>query len=246
MVREYRSVPETRANMEINAHLTWQLLANANRVAEEAGQRILITANQAIQTRGHFRMVLAGGRTPEQTYSLLTKANTNWSKWHIYYGDERCLPEADEERNSNMAARAWLNTVAIPSRQIHPIPAQLGAIAAARRYTEIIKPILPFDLVLLGMGEDGHTASLFPNQVHSPHELVHPIFNAPKPPTERVSLSVTALSQTRELIFLITGRNKREAVAAWQRGDHLPVAQIRALHTATVLIDQLAIPSELV
>lgn len=228
--------------MEVTANLIWQQLANAEQVAAEASQHILIAANQAIQTRDCFRIVLAGGNTPEQTYALLSKANTNWSKWHIYYGDERCLPEEDAERNSKMAARAWLDTVAIPPSQIHPIPAQLGAIAAARRYTEIIQPILPFDLVLLGLGEDGHTASLFSNQVHSPHELVHPIFNAPKPPAERVSLSVAALNQNRKLIFLITGRNKREAVAAWQRGDNLPVAQIRSLDKITVLIEQTAIP----
>ena len=230
--------------MEVNANLTWQLLTNAEQVAAEAYQRILIAANQAIQTRGCFRIVLAGGNTPKQTYTLLSKANLNWSKWYIYYGDERCLPEADAERNSKMAAQAWLNAVAIPPSQVHPIPAQLGAIAAARHYAEIIQPILPFDLVLLGLGEDGHTASLFPNQVHSSHELVHPVFNAPKPPAERVSLSVSALSQTRELIFLITGRNKREAVAAWQRGDNLPVARIRSLGKVTVLIEQVAIFSK--
>ncbi|NJO15498.1 MAG: 6-phosphogluconolactonase [Thioploca sp.] len=229
--------------MEINAYLTWQPLVNADQVAEEACQQILIAANQAIQTRGHFRIVLAGGHTPKLTYSLLAKVNTNWSKWHIYYGDERCLPETDEERNSRMAAQVWLNAVTIPPPQIHPIPAQLGAIAAAQHYTEIIQPILPFDLVLLGLGEDGHTASLFPNQVHSPHELVHPIFNAPKPPAERVTLSIAALSQTWELIFLITGRNKREAVTAWQRGDNLPVAQIRAYGNTTVLLEQAAMIS---
>ena len=229
--------------MEINTNLIWQSLANAETVAAEAYHYILTAGNQAIQTRGYFRIVLAGGNTPKQTYALLTKANTNWSKWHIYYGDERCLPEEDVERNSKMAAYVWLDTVAIPPSQIHPIPAQLGAIVAAQRYTEIIQPILPFDLVLLGLGEDGHTASLFPNHIHSLDELVHPIFNAPKLPAERVSLGVAALSQTRELIFLITGRNKREAVAAWQQGDNLPVAQIRSLDKATVLIEQAAIPN---
>lgn len=228
--------------MEVTTNLIWQSLASADQVAVEAGQSILMAAHQAILSRDNFRIVLAGGNTPAQTYALLSKANTDWSKWHIYYGDERCLPAEDAERNSKMAARAWLNAVAIPPAQIHPIPAQLGAIAAAQHYTEIIQPVLPFDLVLLGLGEDGHTASLFPHQSHAPHELVHPIFNAPKPPAERVSLSVAALSQTRKLIFLITGSNKREAVAAWQRGDNLPVAQIRSLDEAIVFIEQTALP----
>jgi 6-phosphogluconolactonase len=96
--------------------------------------------------------------------------------------------------------------------------------------------------VLLGIGEDGHVASLFPGQVPPPGELVHAIFNSPKPPPERVSLSVEALCNTRDLLILVTGEEKREAVAAWRRGEVLPVAQIcqQVPVGAKVLIDRAA------
>jgi len=223
-----------------NNSLNWQLLENAEAVAHEACQRIVNLSEQMIDKKGYFSIVIAGGRTPEQTYRLLTKAGSNWAHWHIYYGDERCLPENDGGRNSVMAAPAWLNHVAIPATQIHPIPAQLGAIAAARSYTDVIKDALPFDMVLLGLGEDGHTASLFPKHHHPQDELVHAVFNAPKPPPERVSLSVSALGNTHELLFLVTGASKRAAVAAWRRGENLPIAQIPPVAGATVLIDRAA------
>lgn len=145
------------------------------------------------------------------------------------------MPFDNAERNSIITARAWLNFTPIPLAQIHIIPAQLGPVEAARRYTNIVKTALPFDMVLLGMGEDGHTASLFPEQHHPHDELVHAIFNSPKPPSERVSLSVTALCCTQELLFLVTGANKREAMAAWRRGENLPIAQIQPTTGATVL-----------
>lgn len=226
--------------MNSNKSILWQLLDDAEAVAHEASQRILINYKQAIDKKGYFNIVIAGGRTPEQTFRLLKEADCDWARWHIYYGDERCLPEDDAERNSVMASRAWLALVPIPSGQIHPIPAHLGAETAASRYTNIVKEALPFDIVLLGMGEDGHTASLFPGHCHPEDELVHAIFNAPKPPPERVSLGVAALSNTGELLFLVTGAGKQDAVDQWRRGVNLPVAQIRPAAGARVLIDRAA------
>jgi len=216
--------------------IQWQLLDDSKAVAHEACQRILTLSQQVIEQKGIFKIVLAGGSTPEQTYRLLKEADSDWARWHIYYGDERCLPEDDADRNSVMASRAWLDH--LPSAQKnYNIPAHLGAETAAHRYTEIVKKALPFDMVLLGMGEDGHTASLFPGHRHPKDELVHAVFNAPKPPPERVSLSVAALCNTSELLCLVTGATKREAVARWQRGENLPISQI---HPATVLIDRAA------
>ena len=124
--------------------LQWEVYDSAETVAQVASQFILMTAEQAIEARGYFRLVLAGGRTPERAYQLLRQAEARWTHWHIYYGDERCLPESDPERNSVMAQRAWLDYVAVPSTQIHPIPAQLGAVVATKQYAEIIEKILPF------------------------------------------------------------------------------------------------------
>lgn len=220
--------------------LQWYILNDAQSVAREASEKILTCSKQAIDKKGFFSIVLAGGSTPKQTYHLLKEMDCDWAHWHIYYGDERCLPENDAERNSVMASGAWLDQVAIPSQQIYAIPAHLGAKVAAHQYTDIVKKALPFDMVLLGMGEDGHTASLFPGQQHPEEELVHAVFNTPKPPPERVSLSANALSHTQELLFLVTGASKQNAVSAWKRGENLPVAQIKPLLGAKVLIDNAA------
>ncbi|MCK5720440.1 MAG: 6-phosphogluconolactonase [Thiomargarita sp.] len=220
--------------------LIWEILDNPDVVAYEAYQHILSASRQAIAQNDYFQIVLAGGNTPKKTYQLLKNIDTNWSKWHIFYGDERCLPQNDDERNSTMVAETWLNHVAIPTNQIHIIPAELGAITAAKQYEKMLKSVLPFDLVLLGMGEDGHTASLFPKHYHSLEELVHPIFNAPKPPPERVSLSVATLCNTNNLLFLVTGENKRDAVQAWRQAkNNLPISKIQP-QQGKVLIDQAA------
>ncbi|TNF98511.1 MAG: 6-phosphogluconolactonase, partial [Gammaproteobacteria bacterium] len=158
-------------------------------VAKETAKRIISIADDAIQRRGKFHLVLSGGNTPRQTYKQLSNTNADWQHWYIYFGDERCLPANNKERNSVMAKQAWLDHVAIPPDQIYEIPAELGAEEAATVYAGIIEPAMPFDLVLLGMGEDGHTASLFPGQKHDPDELVHAIHQAPKPPPDRLSLS---------------------------------------------------------
>lgn len=216
----------------------WQVLDNPQAVAGQAAQHILAAAARAIAERGVFRIVLAGGRTPEAAYRLLVSKDTDWSCWDILFGDERCLPVDDAERNSCMAAQAWLDHVAITRDHIHPIPAEQGAEAAAHAYTAQVQAAMPFDMVLLGMGEDGHTASLFPGQPHPAEELVHAVHDAPKPPPDRVSLSQQALSDARQVLILVTGGGKRDAVKAWKAGATLPVASIRAHAGVDVLIDR--------
>src|SRR5690606_9201955 len=127
-----------------------------------AAEAIRRAAAQAIAARGRFAVVLAGGSTPRGVYARLAAADADWAKWHVYFGDERCRPAGHPERNDRMAREAWLDRVALPRQQIHPIPAELGADEAARRYAATLARLETFDLVLLGLGEDGHTASLFP------------------------------------------------------------------------------------
>ncbi|MEQ1531048.1 MAG: 6-phosphogluconolactonase [Methylococcales bacterium] len=216
----------------------WHVLETAEHVAQAVYQRILDAAEQAIASRGHFKLVLAGGGTPEKVYQLLAQSEADWRNWYIYYGDERCLPVADKDRNSVMAGQAFLNKVPIPAAQIFTIPAELGPAQGAEQYQTAVADALPFDMVLLGMGEDGHTASLFPGHQHAPDQFTHAVYNSPKPPPERVSISAGALSNTHELIFLITGSNKQEAVSAWKQGDNLPVATVVPDNGIDVFIDQ--------
>ena len=217
-----------------------EVLADSAAVAAEAVTRILQAANAAIAAHGSFHLVLAGGRTPEAAYRLLAGSDADWDNWHIWYGDERCLPAEDEQRNSVMAAQAWLAGSAIPAARQHPMAAELGAEAAAGRYAREIAPALPFDLVLLGMGEDGHTASLFPGQSHPADELVHAVHDSPKPPPDRVSLSVASISSARTVLMLVTGAGKREALQRWRNGEALPIASVAAASNAQLLLDAAA------
>jgi 6-phosphogluconolactonase len=195
-----------------------------------AAQTLLDSARHAIAERGAFHIVLAGGSTPRGVYRLLKNAGADWSAWHIWFGDERCLPPGNTERNSRMAAEVWLDIVtAIPREQIHPIPAELGAEAAAAVYASALKNVGEFDLVLLGLGEDGHTASLFPEhelgaEENAPDALA--VYDAPKPPPERVSLSAQRLNRARRVIFLVAGESKQEAMRQWREGVAIPAAAI--------------------
>lgn len=222
--------------------MQWTRLADPGAVARRACETILETARAAIGARGGFRIVLAGGGTPKRTYELLAGTQSDWARWHVYFGDERCLPADNPARNSRMAAGALTDRVPIPPGQVHPIPAEQGAEAAARRYTGIIRAGLPFDLVLLGLGEDGHTASLFPGHGYPETAAAIPVHGAPKPPPDRVSLTPAALSDCRRLLFLVTGEGKREAVARWRRGDPLPAAAIHPAGEGEVLADRHAWP----
>jgi 6-phosphogluconolactonase len=218
----------------------WQVLVDADAVAVHAAELILQAAATAIQERGVFRLVLAGGRTPEKVYRQLAAARANWHNWHIYFGDERCLPAGHPDRNSQLAARSWLAHGQIPADHIHPIPAELGAVTAAQRYAERVSQARPFDMVLLGIGEDGHTASLFPGHAFPPDEAVHAVSGAPKPPPERVSLSVASLSDSHDVLVLVTGSGKHEAVRQWQQGADLPITRISARRRMIVLLDAAA------
>lgn len=216
----------------------WQVKSTPEDVAFAARDIIIDAAHRAIHSRGIFKLVLAGGTTPELVYRLLTKESCHWEKWHLYLGDERCLSVNDSERNSQMVQRTLLNKIDFPQQNIHFIPAELGAIEAATKYEEIVSLALPFDLVMLGMGEDGHTASLFPTHQHSESEQVHAVFNAPKPPADRVSMSIGALSKNRTLLRLITGSNKKECIDQWRNGKDLPIAAITTLGFEITLLDQ--------
>jgi 6-phosphogluconolactonase len=215
----------------------WHVLPDAAVLARTVAGRVLTLANASLAREGVFRIVLAGGTTPETVYRRLADAATEWSGWRIYFGDERCLAAEHPGRNSVMAARSWLDRVPVPAGHIHPIPAETGPEAAARAYLEQVREARPFHLVLLGMGEDGHTASLFPGQDHPQSELVHPVHHAPKPPPDRVSLGLAALNDARQVIILVTGKNKQAAVQQWRNGADLPVAGVHGHGGADVYVD---------
>lgn len=218
----------------------WHRVPDPAALAHAVVQRVLVRARAALADHAVFRIVLAGGSTPQAVYRELASAATDWSRWQVYYGDERCLPVDDPARNSVMATHSWLGRVSIPGANIHPIPAELGAETAASRYASVIAMARPFDLVLLGMGEDGHTASLFPGHCLDVSQSVHAVHHAPKPPADRVSLGLDALNDSEEVLILVAGRNKRAAVQRWRAGDKLPIAGIHGHNGVDVYIDAAA------
>ncbi|MCW8930421.1 MAG: 6-phosphogluconolactonase [Gammaproteobacteria bacterium] len=225
----------------------WHVLGNAEAVAQTAVHRILIKAQESISHRGVFKLVLAGGTTPKRIYEILSEQHQEWSKWHLFIGDERCLDVNDSERNSLMIKQTWLNKIEHTSdfleANFHPIRAELGPEQGAADYANVIEPFLPFDLVLLGIGEDGHTASLFPGHQHNESELTHAVYESPKPPLERVTLSKQTIARSEQVMILVTGSGKKTAVTQWQQGDDLPIAQIRAMNRVDVLIEPDAMPA---
>jgi len=171
---------------------------------------------------------------------MLRGADTDWSRWQIYFGDERCLPIDDPERNSRSTTEVWLDHVAVPKDNVHAIPAELGAQAAALAYEELLRGVGNFDLVLLGLGEDGHTASLFPDHewgVEADAPDVLAVFDAVKPPPQRVSLSAARLSRANEVLFLVEGEAKRDALMRWRASERLPAAAIHPASGVDVLVE---------
>lgn len=204
----------------------WHTFSSQSDINEAALNKILQAATNAITQKGSFLIVLAGGSTPKSVYQLLSKAQADWANWHVYHNDDRCLPVDHVERNSKMAREVWLNHVAIPQNQIHDIPTELGNVEGAKAYAKTLHGIGTFDLVILGLGEDGHTASLFPNQIVDNSADAVPVFNAPKPPAERVTMRLNRLNNTQEVLFLVTGAGKQEAVNNWRKGVKIPASLI--------------------
>lgn len=203
-------------------------------------QRIAELAAQAIAARGVFRVALAGGETPRRCYEKLRQLPIDWAHVQIYFGDERCLPKGDAQRNDTMVRDVLLGHLAIPQANIHAISAELGAHDAAFGYAVALEQAAPLDLVLLGMGEDGHTASLFPdNPATESFAAVVPVFNAPKPPAERVSLGMGTINAAWQRIFLVAGAGKRKALEQMSLGKSLPAARVSA---AEWHLDHAALP----
>ena len=208
--------------------LNWKDFQDKNQLESILLQDILNIAKNAISENGSFKIVMAGGSTPEKLYkSFLDVHNQNFSDWELYVGDERCLPVDSEDRNSHMIKRSFIDHLPDDSKpKFFPINTEKGSQEASSEYNSIIDNIDQFDLVLLGLGEDGHTASLFPghqwdNQLHAVA-----VSNAPKPPSDRVSMTPKAFLKADKIFFIVTGHGKKDAVNAWKEGEGIPASKI--------------------
>jgi len=207
--------------------------------------RVLGTAEEvaraaADETAGALRggartLVLTGGTTPARSYELLAEMDLEWGRVTVLFGDERCVPPDHPDSNYLMAKQLLLDRV-WPAT-VHRMPAELGPDEGAAEYEKVVAANSPLDFVLLGVGEDGHTASLFPgHQALKAHNLVVGIHDSPKPPPGRVTLTLPVLRAARRVLILATGAGKADAVAKAKRGE-VPSGMITG---AKWLIDQAA------
>ena len=206
-------------------------------LAEGVAELFAERAAEAVEERGRFRVALAGGTTPLAAYRRLADSPwadlVPWAAVEVFFGDERCVGECDGDRNDAAAREALLFLVPIPPENVHPVASL--APDGAERYEALLRerlaapaPAVPvLDLVLLGLGEDGHTASLFPGHPAAAEtvRLVVKVDGAPKPSPSRVTFTLPLLNAARSVVFVVSGRGKRAALARVLSGDlALPAA----------------------
>lgn len=229
-------------------------------LARRVAQSIAQEARHAIDARGRFTLVLAGGSTPLATYSILAHDHARdipWSSVVVLFGDERCVGPDHEHSNFRMAAQSLLTRVGVLPHHVHRIRAEAGSSDAAREYDHVLRNVLAadperaIDLALLGMGTDGHTASLFPGRdtASDSGRLAVPATAPPGfPIPERVTLTPEALARSRSIHFLVTGSDKQQTLASVLRaadsgGDPtLPASTITALDRVEWHADRQAHP----
>ncbi len=201
-----------------------RVLEDAETLARTAAELFAEAGLQAVASRGRFVAVLAGGSTPARSYRLLAdeplRSRVPWPSTVILFGDERAVGPADERSNYRMAREALLDHVPLAASSVHRIRGEIDPAAAAREYEGLLRDLFPggatprFDLVLLGMGEDGHTASLFPaSAALDETERWVSTSAAPRLATPRITLTLPALNAARQVVFLIAGASKAPAFA---------------------------------
>lgn len=189
-------------------------------VVQRALEQLLTVATAAIAQRGRFTLALAGGSTPKPLYQAIAQQALPWDAVHVFWGDERYVPPTHPDSNEGMARHAWLDQVPIPAANIHPMPTDEAdpAIAAQRYETHLHQffgttpgQVPALDVILLGMGDDGHTASLFPQ---TPALAVRDrlVTVGHKEGQPRLTLTVPCLNQARHIIFLVAGEKKQTAL----------------------------------
>src|ERR671910_118143 len=203
---------------------------SSEELAEAAAREFAAKAEEAIEERGRFAAVLAGGSTPESTYQILARDYSDriaWSNVYVFFGDERAVPPHHEDSNLKMASEVLLDHV--PVANVHRIKGELSPEEAAEAYEEELRTFFQtedvprFDLILLGLGADGHTASLFPEtpalEIHDRWVVANPV---PRLNTTRITLTVPVINAARAVIFLVAGEDKAEALKETLEGDADP------------------------
>jgi 6-phosphogluconolactonase len=208
-------------------------------VEDEREVAAVVAERLARAAREGGNIVLTGGRTPEQAYKEAAKRAPDWSSADLWWGDERCVPPDDEKSNYGMAKRTLLDRLERAPRSVHRIKGELGKDEAAADYERELGDT-QLDLLLLGVGPDGHVASLFPNApTLRQRKRVLPAEPRLEPFVDRVTLSLPALRSAREIVFLLSGESKADAAARAFAADpspDTPASLVRARGGRTIAI----------
>jgi 6-phosphogluconolactonase len=198
-----------------------EILPDLQGLVARAQDAILSSLATAIQERGQFTIALSGGSTPKPLYEAIGSLNLDWDKIHVFWGDERYVPSNHPDSNELMARIAWLNRVPIPQTNIHAIPTLSGnPVADANKYEQHLQEFFhcspgtfpSLDVVLLGMGDDAHTASLFPHtEALQVRDRLITVGN--KDDNPRITFTYPLINAARSVIFLAAGANKRPALS---------------------------------
>lgn len=232
-----------------------EIFPDSQALVDAAATRLTDTIGKAVAARGRALVVLTGGGNGVGLLRSLVDRPIEWSKVHLFWGDERYVPEDDDERNDKQARAALLDHVDIPSSQVHPMPASDGEFggdlaAAALAYEQLLaanaapgQPVPSFDVHLLGMGPEGHINSLFPDTpaVLETTRMVVSVDDSPKPPPQRITLTLPAIARSREVWLMVSGAGKADAAAAAIGGAapvSVPAAGAIGQETTLWLLDE--------
>jgi len=214
-------------------------------LAKIAADIFTATAGNSISNRGHFVVAVSGGSTPRRMYRMLSEKphglSPSWSKTYIFWVDERCVPERNPASNYGAAKRDFLDKVPIPEAQVYPMPGRLSPEEGAQKYQKMIIEFFhladnqfpDFDLIFLGMGADGHTASLFPGQdALDEMERLIVATKGSEPNVNRLTMTLPVLNRARKIVFLISGREKAASLKAVfeNKKIQLPAQRIQPLN----------------
>lgn len=229
------------------------------KVSEAVAERIVRIAHHAVSKKGRFTLALTGGRTPQLLFNRFASHYSDkmpWASIHVFWGDERCVPKEHDDSNYNLAHQTFLSKVAIPPQNIHRIQTEKTSPEdAAQSYEKILQeffvatenePGITFDLTLLGVGKDGHTASLFPSAPALEEELRWAVaVDAPASvsPPKRITLTYPVINRSERIFFLVTGTEKIQVVRSiFQNLESAkriyPVARISALKKMIWFLDK--------
>jgi 6-phosphogluconolactonase len=236
-----------------------EILPESGTLAERAAEVFIALASSAVAARGRFSVALSGGSTPEAMYALLAAPDrsslVDWSKSLLFVGDERIVPPDDPRSNFGLAKRTLLDRISIPPANLFPVPIHADAAASAQAYEEILRQafgngadVPVFDLILLGLGDDGHTASLFPGMpaLHVTDRWVAGTPPGVLPPSvDRVTLTFPVINAARHVVFLAGGEKKADTVCDVLAGnfavEERPAVGVRPEHGELIwLLDKAA------